>query len=65
VRGVLIVYPSRDGEITTDEPADADIPPMTPEQFVHEIGAWLADEPSTVDSDTFRAVRRQVVGDAA
>jgi hypothetical protein len=65
VRGVLIVYPSRDGEITTDEPADADIPPMTPEQFVHEIGAWLAVEPSTVDSDAFRAVRHQVVGDAA
>jgi hypothetical protein len=65
VRGVLIVYPSRDGEITTGESADADIPPMTPEQFVHEIGAWLAVEPSTVDSETFRAVRRQVVGDSA
>jgi hypothetical protein len=62
VRGVLVVYPSRDGVITTDEPADADIPPMTPEQFVHEIGGWLAADPSTVDSAAFRAVLRQVVG---
>ncbi|MDT7724568.1 MAG: hypothetical protein QOI21_1144 [Actinomycetota bacterium] len=62
VRGVLIVYPSRDGEITTDEPAEADIPPMTPEQFVHEIGGRLAAEPSTVDSAAFRTVLRQVVG---
>ena len=38
---------------------------MTPEQFVHEIGAWLAVDPSTVDSKAFRAVRHQVVGDAA
>jgi hypothetical protein len=65
VRGVLVVYPSRVGEITTDEPADAEIPPMTPEQFVREIGAWLAVEPSTVDSAAFRAVLRQVAGDAA
>ena len=62
VRGVLVIYPSRDGEITTGEPANVDIPPMTPEQFVQEIGAWLAVEPSTVDSTVFRAVLRQVAG---
>jgi hypothetical protein len=59
---VLVIYPSRDGEITTGEPANVDIPPMTPEQFVQEIGAWLAVEPSTVDSMVFRAVLRQVAG---
>jgi hypothetical protein len=34
---------------------------MTPEQFVDEIGAWLAVEPSTVDADAFRAVLDRVV----
>jgi len=62
VCGVLIVYPSRDGEVTTDNPSEADIPPMTPEQFVHEIGGWLALDPSTVDVATLRTVAAQVAG---
>jgi hypothetical protein len=62
VCGVLVVYPSRDGEVTTDDPSDADIPPMTPEQFVHEIGGWLALDPSTVDTDTLRTILGQVAG---
>jgi hypothetical protein len=62
VCGVLVIYPSRDGEITTDDPSDADIPPMTPEQFVHEIGGWLALDPSAVDVATLRTMLGQVAG---
>ncbi|NKQ58577.1 DnaJ domain-containing protein [Amycolatopsis sp. K13G38] len=61
IRGALVVYPSRAGEITTEEDFDLPAPPMTPEQFVHEIGGWLAAEPSTVDIKELRKVRRQVV----
>jgi DnaJ-like protein/nuclease-like protein len=63
IRGAMIVYPSRAGVVSTD-PADAGTTepcPMTPEQFVHEIGDWLAAESSTVDVDLLRAVRAQVV----
>ncbi|MFC4003133.1 DnaJ domain-containing protein [Prauserella oleivorans] len=60
VRGALVLYPSRAGEITTD-PGDGDVRPMTPEEFVREAGAWLAAEPSTVDRTVFRAVLGQVV----
>ncbi|TKG70474.1 J domain-containing protein [Prauserella endophytica] len=61
VRGALVLYPSRDGELTTDPGADAVAAPMTPERFVREIGAWLAVEPSTVDRDVFRTILRRVV----
>jgi hypothetical protein len=61
IRGALIVYPSRAGEITTEKDFDLPAPPMTPEQFVYEIGGWLAAEPSTVDIDLLRVVRGQVV----
>ncbi|HJQ47801.1 MAG TPA: DnaJ domain-containing protein [Amycolatopsis sp.] len=61
IRGALVVYPSRAGEITAEEDFDLPAPPMTPEQFVHEIGGWLAAEPSTVDLAALRAVRGQVV----
>lgn len=62
IRGAMIIYPSRAGLVTTD-PVDGDpMPqPMTPEQFVHVIGDWLAAESSTVDTDVLRAVRAQVV----
>jgi hypothetical protein len=60
--GALVIYPSRDGEITTGEADHVDIPPMTPQQFIQEIGAWLALEPSTVDSTAYRTVLRQVAG---
>ncbi|HET6504489.1 MAG TPA: DnaJ domain-containing protein [Amycolatopsis sp.] len=61
IRGALIVYPSRTGPISTD-PVDgwAGPQPMTPEQFVHEIGGWLSADSSTVDSDLLRTVRAQV-----
>ncbi|MEU6643056.1 DnaJ domain-containing protein [Saccharomonospora sp. NPDC046836] len=62
VCGALILYPSRSGDITTEpEPAGA-TPPTTPEQFVRDIGDWLAIEPSTVDREVFRTVLAQVVG---
>jgi hypothetical protein len=61
VRGVVLVYPSRAGEITMDEPPEVAAPPMTPQRFVRDIGAWLAVESATVHRDTLRAVLRQVV----
>ena len=61
IRGALVVYPSRAGEITTEDDFDLPAPPMTPEQFVREIGGWLAARPSTVDPAVLRTVRRQVV----
>ncbi|GDY29233.1 J domain-containing protein [Gandjariella thermophila] len=61
VRGVALVHPSRPGEITTDESAEAPVPPMHAERFVREVGAWLAAEPATVDRDAFRTVLGQVV----
>ncbi|MET7996164.1 DnaJ domain-containing protein [Amycolatopsis sp. NPDC005232] len=64
LRGAMIVYPSHAGAITTADDADyADgAPPMTPEQFLHEIGGWLSAEPSTVDHNALRTLRGQVVG---
>ncbi|HEX5404339.1 MAG TPA: DnaJ domain-containing protein [Pseudonocardiaceae bacterium] len=61
VRGVLVVYPSRAGDVTTGESPDAAAPPMSQERFVMEIGEWLADQPPVVDRDTFRAVLDRVV----
>ncbi|MFD9889187.1 DnaJ domain-containing protein [Amycolatopsis sp. NPDC059027] len=62
LRGAMVVYPSRSGELTTEDPGDLPSPPMTPEAFLHEIGAWLSAEPSTVDHEALRAVRAQVTG---
>jgi hypothetical protein len=56
VRGALVVYPSRAGEVTTGESPEVDAPPMSPEHFVREIGEWLSEEPPTVDRDAFRAL---------
>lgn len=61
VRGALLIYPSRAGQVTTGEPDDAVAPPMTPDQLVVDIGAWLAEDASTIDRDAFSFVRRQVV----
>lgn len=55
VRGVLLIYPSRAGEITVGDGMG-----HTPERFVVETGAWLAAEPSTVDRDVLRVLLRQV-----
>lgn len=62
IRGVLIIYPSRAGLVSADPAGDSPAPrPMTPEQFVHEIGNWLAAESSTVDIEVLRSVHAQVV----
>jgi hypothetical protein len=61
IRGALLVYPSRAGEITTEKLTEGVAPPMTPEQFVRDVGEWFAEEPATVDRDAMRAVLRQVV----
>ena len=63
IRGAMIVYPSRAGEVTCDDDLDFEIPPMTPEQFVREIGDWLADDPATVDREALRLLVRQVVSE--
>ncbi|HEX6354148.1 J domain-containing protein [Actinophytocola sp.] len=55
LRGALLVYPSRAGEITVGDGVA-----HTPERFVAEIGAWLATDPSTVDRQVFRTLLRQV-----
>lgn len=62
VRAALLIYPSRNGEITTGA-SEAEVPPMNPEQFVRDIGEWLALDPSTVDRDVFRTVLAQVVAE--
>ncbi|ONI79522.1 molecular chaperone DnaJ [Actinosynnema sp. ALI-1.44] len=59
VRGVLLLYPSRPGDITTDQ-TGAVIPPMVPGDFVREIGAWLAADPVTVDKKAFTEVLAQL-----
>ncbi|PXY19067.1 J domain-containing protein [Prauserella muralis] len=64
VRGALVVYPSRAGALSTEPEPQGTAPPMTPEQFVHEIGAWLAADPSTVDREVFRTVLARVAGSA-
>jgi hypothetical protein len=34
---------------------------MVPEQFVREIGTWLAADPSTIDKQAVRTLLRRVV----
>lgn len=61
VSAALVIYPSRAGEISTTAAHHATtVTPTTPEQFVRDIGAWLADEPATVDIPAYRAVLGQV-----
>lgn len=61
VRGALVVHPSRRGDITTGLSQDLVAPPMSQEQFVMEIGEWLAEQPPVVDREAFRAVLDLVV----
>ncbi|WP_116047661.1 J domain-containing protein [Amycolatopsis palatopharyngis] len=61
VRGVLIVYPSRAGAITTGDVSAAEVPPMIPEDFVHDIGQWLSPQPTTVDRNAFNTLLEQVI----
>uniref|UniRef100_UPI00036ED968 nuclease-related domain-containing protein n=1 Tax=Actinoalloteichus spitiensis TaxID=252394 RepID=UPI00036ED968 len=65
VRGVLLLYPSRTGEITTEEDDNLVSAPMTPERFVDEVGAWLAEDPTAVDTELFKAILNQVVSASA
>ncbi|SEG51718.1 Nuclease-related domain-containing protein [Saccharopolyspora kobensis] len=62
VRGAVLIYPSRSGEVTTVE-QDEQVSPMTPGQFVREIGSWLAQDPATVDREAFTTLLDQVVTD--
>lgn len=64
VRCALLIYPSRAGEITTDEAEGQVVVPMTPDQFVEDIGEWFAEDPTTVDRDALRLVLDQVVAQA-
>jgi len=61
VRGAVLIYPSRAGEISTGDPDDALAPPMSPQRFIAELGQWFAADPSTVDRDVFRTVLDRVV----
>jgi len=64
IRGAVLIYPSRPGEVTTGEPPEGvAAPPMSAERFVVHIGEWLAAESATVDRDVFRTVLGQVVSE--
>jgi hypothetical protein len=65
VRGALLIYPSRAGDVTTDivEPQQV-VFPMTPEQFVEEIGDWFAEDPAAVDREALTLVLDLVVAQA-
>lgn len=56
IRGALLVYPNRAGEVTAGGELG-----HTPASFVAEVGGWLADQPSTVDRKLFRSLLRMVV----
>ncbi|MBW4716097.1 J domain-containing protein [Saccharothrix obliqua] len=61
IRAALVIYPSRAGDVTADPAADTVVPPMTPAQFVEEVGDWLAEDPATVDREAYRLLLRHVV----
>jgi hypothetical protein len=56
VRGALVVHPSRAGLLSTDVEDEVEIPPLTAEELVRTVGAWLAEESPTLDRGTFRIV---------
>ncbi|SDC17329.1 J domain-containing protein [Actinokineospora iranica] len=64
VRGALLVYPSRDGEVTTDDTPGLGVSAMVPEDFVRDMGDWLSVDCATVDHHVLRAVRARVVREA-
>ncbi|MEY8040257.1 J domain-containing protein [Saccharopolyspora cebuensis] len=61
VCGAVLIYPSRAGEVTTVDQPEVPVAPMTPAQFVRDIGRWLAEDPVGVDRDAFVTVLDQVV----
>ena len=60
VCGVLLIYPSRSGSVTTGA-GSGPIFPMEPAQFVRDVGTWLAQDSATVDRDAFTAVLDHLV----
>jgi hypothetical protein len=60
VRGAVLIYPSRAGDVTTVDQEQHQVVPMTPEQFVHDVGRWLAQDAATVDREVFTAVLDQL-----
>nr|WP_026316942.1 DnaJ domain-containing protein [Actinokineospora enzanensis] len=65
VRGVLLLYPARAGELTTDPTPGLGVSAMVPADFVDTIGTWLAADCATVDHHILRAVRARVVREPA
>ncbi|MGI8306697.1 J domain-containing protein [Saccharopolyspora hattusasensis] len=63
IRGVVLIYPSRAGDVTTVEQDGDPVSPMTPAQFVRDIGRWLAQDAASVDREVFTALLDQVVRD--
>ncbi|GAA2344539.1 DnaJ domain-containing protein [Saccharopolyspora halophila] len=61
VCGAVLIYPSRAGEVTTIDQPEHQVVPMTPEQFVRDVGRWLAEDATTVDREVFTAVLDQLV----
>ncbi|WP_198943386.1 J domain-containing protein [Actinokineospora bangkokensis] len=63
VRGAVILYPSRDADLTADPTPAAGVSVMLPETFVRTIGAWLAEDCATTDHHILRTVRAQVLSE--
>ncbi|QIZ33576.1 J domain-containing protein [Saccharopolyspora sp. ASAGF58] len=63
IRGVVLIYPCRAGDVTTVEQDGDPVSPMTPAQFVRDIGRWLAQDAASVDREVFTALLDQVVRD--
>lgn len=60
VCGVLLIYPSRSGSVTTGT-GSGPIFPMEPTQFVQDVGTWFAQDPATIDREAFTAVLDHLV----
>lgn len=60
VRGAILVYPNRSGDVTTANAPGADIPVMTPDEFVRAVGGWFVPDPVTLDREVFLRVLDQV-----
>ncbi|MBE9375895.1 DnaJ domain-containing protein [Saccharopolyspora sp. HNM0983] len=55
VCGVVLIYPSRSGAVTTGRQSGP-VFPMEPAQFVRDVGTWFAQDPASVDREAFTAV---------
>lgn len=63
IRGAIVIYPNRPGEVTVDEDPEGSDPvsPKTPPGFVRDFGSWFATQPATVDVTALRTVLSQVL----